>query len=29
MALRSNETLEAFIDKITHNSEIMNILKKP
>lgn len=29
MALRSNETLEAFIDKITHNSEIMNILKLP
>lgn len=29
MALRSNETLEAFIDKITHNSAIMDILKLP
>ena len=29
MSLRSEETMEAFINKIIHNSEIMNILKLP
>lgn len=29
MSLRSEETLEAFVDKITRNEEIMNILKLP
>jgi hypothetical protein len=29
MSLRSNETLEAFVDKIIRNNEIMNILKLP
>lgn len=29
MSLRSEETMEAFINKITHNSEIMDILNLP
>lgn len=29
MSLRSDETLEAFIDRITRNEDIMNILKLP
>lgn len=29
MSLRANETLEAFIDKIIRNNEIMDILKLP
>jgi hypothetical protein len=29
MSLRSEETMEAFINKITYNSEIMNILNLP
>ena len=29
MSLRSNETMEAFVDKIIRNSEIMNILDLP
>lgn len=29
MSLRSEETMEAFVDKITRNSEIMNILNLP
>lgn len=29
MSLRSEETLEAFVDKIIRNEEIMNILKLP
>ena len=29
MSLRSEETMEAFINKIIHNSEIMNILNLP
>ena len=29
MSLRSNETMEAFISKLTQNSEIMNILNLP
>ena len=29
MSLRSDETLEAFIDKITRNKDIMDILKLP
>ena len=29
MALRINETLEAFIDKIIANKEIMDILQLP
>lgn len=29
MSLRSEETMEAFVNKITHNSEIMDILNLP
>jgi len=29
MALRSNETLEAFVDKLSRNNEIMNIMNLP
>ena len=29
MSLRSEETLEAFVDRITRNKEIMDILKLP